>query len=212
MITWMIIAMAAFAGDMHAGIPVDASVLLGNTVFLEHGWSAPVLDGNGGNVAVYVGHGDQDARDWMLGRMRDRGTPALPIGAEESMGNGHNVAAFRDGNVAVVVERPGGRAQELATVLFEAIEDEVPWPQSPMVQVQGVHVSVDGLWANVAIRPAPSVEPGSLIPRPIRVIPTGSNAAVLGHETHRMTVVVWDRYGRTATQIWTQPVPQAANE
>ncbi len=198
-------SLLAHAGE-HAGIPVDAVGVLGEPVFLEPGWSAPILDDQRGHVRVYVHRDPDDVSAWFASWSAKAGDlPPLPLGAQESVGNGHTIAAFRDGNIAVVVERPGGGALDLATRLMLSVEDDVPWPQPPMVHVNGAQVSVDGMWTNVAIRPAPRVDPNTFVPRPVRVVPLSTNAVLLGDEPTRLRVVVWDRYGRPAYTDWAQP-------
>lgn len=204
---WICLALQAWAGDLYAGVDPRTVPVLGPAVFLEPGWSAPVLDTGGGRVRVFVAPEEGAAVAWLAAERRRLApqAPPLPLGVDESWGNGHGLVLFREGNVAGWVERPRGGAADLAARLLAGLAEERPWPVPPTVEVRGQEVSVTGPWAQVAFRPDPVSDPVTLRPRSVQVVPTGPGAAMLALPPTRMTVVVWDDFGRTSSQVWTAP-------
>lgn len=196
---------SALAAGPAAGIRPQDVAMLGAPTWLEPGWTAPVLDAEGGSVRIHVAATDAEAAAWLSGILKARPDgvpPVFPLADTEAYGNGWSFVGFREGNVAGVVVRPSGAAADLAQRLVDAIEHDVPAPQPPVVEVNGQEVRVLGEWANVVVRPAPRLDPFTLLPKPIQVIPTGPGERFLGAEPDRLTVVVWDPFGRTAEVSW----------
>jgi len=201
----ILIATAALAGGPYAGIAPDAVQVLGPPVFLspEAGWSAPIADEGGGRVRVFVGHTADEATRWLYdqrGAFPER-LPPYPFG-EEGYGNGYSRLFYREDNVAVVVERPGGAALDLAERLEGALAEASPWPRAPALTFDGHIAHIDGEWAQVVFHAAPVIDPETFLPKPIRVIPLTPGTAELGVPPARLSVTVWDRYGRFAEAVW----------
>ncbi|MBW1877109.1 MAG: hypothetical protein JRI25_00600 [Deltaproteobacteria bacterium] len=200
----ILIAMVAFGAGPYAGIAPEAVEVLGTPVFLspEAGWSAPIMDEGGGRVRVFVAHTEEEARRWLAERrVTAERVPVYPFG-EEGYGNGHSRLLYREHNVVVVVERPGGGALDLADRLQSALTEYSPWPTTPTLAFDGRIARVDGEWAQVAFRAAPVTDPATFLPKPIRVIPLAPGVAEVGVPPTRLSVTVWDRYGRFAEVEW----------
>lgn len=193
---WMTLSCAlAFAGEPHAGIPVGVVPILGDTTFLASGWRAPIRESAGGEVRVFVAHEELSAQAWLT-------TEAVRLERQDRALSGDlsTAALVRDENVAVSVLRPGGQARELADELLLAIEDGVPWPAPPMVHVEGLRVTVDGVWAALRVSPAPSlIGRAGEEPAPITA---GLRGIILEEPSSSGIVRVWDRFGRSSEGRW----------
>jgi hypothetical protein len=193
------------AAGPYAGIAPEAVEVLGTPVYLspEAGWSAPIADEGGGRVRVFVAHTRDEATRWLYDRRAatPERLPPYPFG-EEGYGNGYSRLFYREHNVAVVVERPDGGALDLAERLQGALAEPSPWPTAPTLEFDGRIARVDGEWAQVAFRAAPLVDPETFLPKPIRVIPLTPGVAEVGAPPPRLSVTVWDQYGRFAEVEW----------
>src|SRR5690606_32700894 len=112
-------------------------------------------------------------------------TPDWPLG-DEAWGNGHSVLGFRDGNVAVLVEMDAGGAAAVAQNLRDALAPDTPWPEPPTITLDGRTARVSGEWAQVTFRPPPLLDPATLLPRDIAVIPTAPGTAMLETRPKRL--------------------------
>lgn len=181
----LLLASLAFAGGVHAGIPVRGVAGLGEPSFVspDAGWTAPT---GGGFVRVYVGPTEADAEGWFAharGTLTLPAADAEPVVGDEAFGDGDALYAFRDGNVAVMVRVPAG-ATEVARTLHASIVDGPAWPAAP------APVARDGRWVFVV------ADGGEL------AFTGGRAVAFRRGEFAELPseVVVWDRYGRPA--VW----------
>ncbi len=116
---------SAWAGGVHAGIPVRGVPGVGEPTFLTpaSGWTAAV---DGGWVRVFVGATEAEAADWYTRQLESLGVapPAYALaGADEAHGDGVTLVAFRDGNVGVMVRADKGAgtvAKRLQAAIVEA--------------------------------------------------------------------------------------------
>lgn len=210
----LVAATIAAATTTHSGIRVDQVSLLGNPVYLDEpsGWIADVLDQDGGTVRVSVSQ-DVDAAQRVfddLVQATGRDLPDLPMGAEQSMGDGYRTALWRDANVVVSVQRPNAGALELSTMLFEALEATGPWPGAPSVTLSDGEVRVDGTWTYVTFRHPLVLDPFTLKTRPVRLIPTSRQSIAHDDAVRKVDVTAWDAYGRSVHATWHAPVPADA--
>jgi len=197
-----LLASTALAAGLYAGVAVEALPILSQPVFLESesGWVATVDDEAGGTVRLLVAPTEGDAAAWYELAMHATGRdlPAVPIPADQAHGDAHALVLFREGNVVGEVRRPRGGAYELCSLVLEALEPHQPWPDPPEVSREGSRLQVAGDWAQVTVRPHLLVDPDTLLPRPVRVVPTGSGRYLVGTGEVPVTITVWDRFGRAA--------------
>lgn len=181
----LFLAAAAFAGGIHAGIPVRGVPGLGEPSFVspETGWTAPV---EAGFVRVYVGPTEAEAEGWLAHARMTLSLPAaeapLTLG-DAAFGDGDALYAFRDGNVAVMV-RAERDALGIARRLQAAIEDGPAWPPAPTPTVSG------GRWTFAVDDAAHVAFTGG------RAVPYVRGV----YDAPPREVVVWDRYGRPS--VW----------
>lgn len=180
----------AFAGGVHAGIPVHGVPGLGEPTFQSPaaGWTAPIA---GGFVRVFVGATEAEAAEWFArARVSIQVPPPDQRGiGDAGFGDGETLYAFVDGNVAVLI-RASADADTWAATLHNAIVDGVPWPATPQLQAQP-----DGRWS--VVERGVFVSGASQVPFQPGVF-----------QTPPAEIVVWDAYGRPAIlRAATPPAP-----
>ena len=193
-------ASLAYAGSLHAGIPVRGVPGFGAPSFqtVQTGWSAVVLDGF---VRVYVGKDEADATAWVA-RMKTRLRKEKPTpnpaafkaaGIADVHGNGSRLILFRKGNIGICV-RHKSNARPWAAKAVAAIVDEGPPSPAPPTLIQDEQV-----WTLSPISGFAQVdfEGGTLIP--------GS-----GYRFSQppKAWTAWDRLGRSVRVE--RPAPQGA--
>ena len=183
-----LLASSAFAGGLHAGIPVQGLPSLGAATFLsaETGWEAPVLVAGrvAGVARVYVGPTAGAAQAWVEDAARGIQAPLLPVQGlcEQAVGTSTVIVA-RDGNVAFSVATQGPLARPIAQDLVAAISDApAAWPAAPVLTER------DGL----AFFSAPGAVELTVIGgrRPL--------GEPDGYQSLPSQVVAWDAWGRAA--------------
>lgn len=180
----MILALTglAFAGGVHAGIPVTGVAGVTDPAFESPalGWTAAVP---GGFARVFVGRAEVDAERWYAQTLTTLtlSPPAADGVGDACAGDGDFLFLWRDGNVAALV-RADGDARAIAARLHAAIEDGAPWPAAPALAQVGGQWIVDAPGA-LAVQ----AEGGRLAPfKADRWVAPPTR------------VVAWDRYGRPA--------------
>lgn len=171
----------AFAGGIHAGIPVRGVPGVGEPTFLtpNTGWTAQV---DGGFVRVFVGADEAAGEDWYGRTLQSLVVPAAPLdfpGADEAHGDGAALVAWRDGNVAVLVRVESG-ATTVAKRLHAAIVEAAPLSATPRLVADGTRWRIDATGA-VDVRATGG-----------RVVPFQPGV----YEVPPREIVAWDAWGR----------------
>ena len=199
-------SLCAMGATEWSGIDPTTVAVVGEPTWMapEDGWVAPVLDDEGGTVRVFVADSVGEAESWAEDTIEGLGRDLahVPLPAETAWGDMDRVVVFRDGNVAVHVHRPAGAAMDLGERLLDALGPASGEAAAPSITSDGFHVSVDGSWVAVSFRAPPRLDDTTMLPIPLRVIPTGSQAAVVHGDPTRIDATVWDRFGRSATVTW----------
>ena len=187
-------ASSAWAGGMHAGLPVSGVQGLGEPSFVSPsaGWTAPILQAGRrvGMVRVFVAPTEAAAVAWYSSALQREVVftpPAaadLPVGLDAAHGDGVGLWLLRDGNFAALIQTDTG-ARELGETLRAALIDRAaPTPAPAVVEVTPGHGRVEG--ADVV---HVQFEGGKLLPTrtgwEFSVLPTG--------------MVIWDSLGRPTT-------------
>jgi hypothetical protein len=189
----LFLAVMAFAGGRHGGIPVSGVQGLGEPSFetSSTGWSAQV---EGGYVRIFVGRDDLEAHDW-VGRMaRGFSKPLTPytgsLPAENLQGDGKGLLLLRDGNVGLLIRvEPTGAidAETWARTLLAALVPDSPWPAPPALKHEGDRWTVVAPGAKQV-----AFQGGHLV----------ANEGLTFSEPPK-ELVAWDEYGRAS--VWTAP-------
>ena len=177
----------AWAGEIHAGIPVRGVPGLGEPSFqtASLGWTAGLADG--GFVRVFVGKTEEEAAEWYARAVHSLTIvpPAYAAFGDEAVGDGQALLVFRDGNVAVFV-RADQDAAAVAERMKAAIVDGVPWPTAPVLAARA-----DGTW---------EISAGDLVG-----IRAEGGTLHMGEGwrfgTKPRAVTGWDLYGRPALDL-----------
>jgi hypothetical protein len=208
---WWWYAFPAIAGGW-SGAAAESVDVIGAPTFVRRvvegqpasGWRADLPGEDGAFVALWVAPDGPVAEALVRAIASDTGLLDRPVaaglgaGADAVFGDGGRRVVLRDANVVIQVERPGGGADDLTDAVRAALI-EGPAAVAPPVPVlaDGVLSVPDG-WAMVRFQALPVLDPLTLRPREVRLIPVSPSAVRVAGARH-VDVFVWDALGRCAT-------------
>lgn len=162
------------------------------------------VDVSGGIIRVFIAPSELAAQWWVqrMAEVRARRRPAppeppLPLGADEALLAGDDLAILRFGNLGVMVEASGGALPWVERLQPHFLPEVAGWPEPPALQRAGTGWSVEVPFSPlhlsyVGAQPLPGAE--------------------LRFSQPPSAVVAWDELGRALRQDFDasgQPVPGA---
>jgi len=207
---WWWYAFPAIAGGW-SGAAAESVEVVGAPTFLRRvvdgqqasGWRAELPQEEGAFVALWVAPDGQVAEALVRSIAADAGLLDRPVAAgigpsaDAVFGDGGRRVVLRDANVVIQVERPGGGADDLTDVVRAALIEGPATVAPPATTLAAGVLSVPDGWAMVRFQALPVLDPLTLRPREVRLIPVSPSAVRVAGARY-VDVFAWDALGRCA--------------